>query len=124
MVHDRKIAVIGLGYVGLPVAVAFGKQGLKVGFDISLKRIAELKSGKDFNGEVTAADLQDANLLYTNQLEQLRGADFYIIAVPTPINEAKQPDLTALLNTSKIMGEVSIVLSLAISDAILSILTN
>ena len=124
MVHDRKIAVIGLGYVGLPVAVAFGKQGLTVGFDISLKRIAELKSGKDFNGEVTAADLQDANLLYTNQLEQLRGADFYIIAVPTPINEAKQPDLTALLNTSKIMGEVSIVLSLAISDAILSILTN
>jgi UDP-N-acetyl-D-glucosamine/UDP-N-acetyl-D-galactosamine dehydrogenase len=106
MAHDRKIAVIGLGYVGLPVAVAFGKQALTVGFDISLKRIAELKSGKDFNGEVTAADLQDANLLYTNQLEQLRGADFYIIAVPTPINEAKQPDLTALLNASKIVGEV------------------
>lgn len=104
MSHKRKISVIGLGYVGLPVAVAFGLKSRTVGFDISKKRIGELKQGKDHTHEVTSAELRQADILYTNSPADLKQADFHIIAVPTPINPAKSPDLTAILSASEIAG--------------------
>jgi UDP-N-acetyl-D-galactosamine dehydrogenase len=104
MNSDRVISVIGLGYVGLPVAVAFGKVRRTVGFDINLTRIKELQSGYDRTGEVTAADLQAADILFTEKLEELAQADFHIVAVPTPVDEAHQPDLTLMLRASETVG--------------------
>ncbi|PTJ43159.1 nucleotide sugar dehydrogenase [Mammaliicoccus sciuri] len=101
----RKIAVVGLGYVGLPVAVAFGKQQEVVGFDINEKRINELKSGYDRTNEVLAEDLAKSNIKFTNRLEDLRKADFIIVAVPTPINKNNQPDLTPLIKASETVGK-------------------
>ncbi|WP_318246769.1 nucleotide sugar dehydrogenase [Bacillus norwichensis] len=101
---DRKIAVVGLGYVGLPVAVEFGKKQEIIGFDINENRIETLKSGVDTTNEVTEADLHDASINFTSNPENLRQADFIIIAVPTPITEDKQPDLTPLLKASETVG--------------------
>ncbi len=101
----RKIAVVGLGYVGLPVAVAFGKQQEVVGFDINEKRINELKSGYDRTNEVLDEDLAKCNIKFTNRLEDLRKADFIIVAVPTPINKNNQPDLTPLIKASETVGK-------------------
>ncbi|MCM0083499.1 nucleotide sugar dehydrogenase [Geomonas sp. Red32] len=101
----RVISVVGLGYVGLPVAVAFGKVGFTVGFDINPSRIAELKKGCDRCGEVSAAEFADAQLLFTDRVEDLRQADFHIVAVPTPVDRAKQPDLTPLLRAAATVGE-------------------
>ena len=91
--NSRKISVIGLGYVGLPVAVAFGKSARVVGFDVNAQRIRELQSGEDRTLEVEPNDLRGAEILFTDQLEDLREADFHIVVVPTPINQAKQPEL-------------------------------
>ena len=100
----RKISVVGLGYVGLPVAIAFGKKGHTIGFDINPKRITELKAGHDRTGEVESVDLVTADILYTNRIEDLRLADFHIIAVPTPVDDAHQPDLTPVLKASETVG--------------------
>lgn len=100
----RKIAVVGLGYVGLPIAVAFGKRQHVVGFDINKAKIAELQKGLDRTGEVSAADLKETDVHYTFQPSDLKAADFIIVAVPTPINEALQPDLTALRKSSELIG--------------------
>jgi UDP-N-acetyl-D-glucosamine/UDP-N-acetyl-D-galactosamine dehydrogenase len=103
--HGRKIAVIGLGYVGLPVAVAFAKSGVAViGFDIGAARIAELKSGHDRTREVAGADLAQPTLSYTNDAAALKGADFHIVTVPTPIDSARRPDLGAVLAASASVG--------------------
>jgi UDP-N-acetyl-D-glucosamine/UDP-N-acetyl-D-galactosamine dehydrogenase len=102
--HARKIAVVGLGYVGLPIAVAFGKQQRVIGFDINRAKIAELQRGIDRTGEVSAADLKATDVQYTYQPSELKTADFIIVAVPTPINEALQPDLTALRKSSELIG--------------------
>jgi UDP-N-acetyl-D-galactosamine dehydrogenase len=104
MLHGRKIAVIGLGYVGLPVAVAFGKTGPVIGFDIDARRIEELKSGRDRTREVPDAELDKADVLFTSDVGALRAADFHIIAVPTPVDEAKRPDLSALTAASMTAG--------------------
>jgi UDP-N-acetyl-D-galactosamine dehydrogenase len=104
MDHKRKVSVIGLGYVGLPVAVAFGKKSKTIGFDVSKRRISELKQGKDYTHEVTSIELKQADILYTHSPADLRHADFHIIAVPTPINLAKSPDLSAVILASKIAG--------------------
>jgi UDP-N-acetyl-D-galactosamine dehydrogenase len=104
MEHGRKISVVGLGYVGLPVAVAFGKKASTVGFDINLTRIEELQAGYDRTGEVDTDDLDGADILYTNRIEDLRLADFHIIAVPTPVDDAHQPDLTPVICASEIVG--------------------
>jgi len=104
MSHPRKISVIGLGYVGLPAAVAFAKQGQVIGFDINLQRITELQKGYDRHHEVTAQELQNLDLLFTNDPIHLRQADFHIIAVPTPVDEQKQPDLLPVLKASKTVG--------------------
>ena len=101
---ERKIAVVGLGYVGLPIAVAFGKRQRVIGFDINKTKIAELQKDLDHTGEVSSADLKASDVQYTFQPSDLKAADFIIVAVPTPINEALQPDLTALRKSSELIG--------------------
>ncbi|BCG47779.1 UDP-N-acetyl-D-glucosamine 6-dehydrogenase [Citrifermentans bremense] len=105
MKKDRIVSVVGLGYVGLPVAVAFGKIRTTIGFDINATRIAELKSGFDRTGEVESADLVSADILFTDQTSELAKADFHIVAVPTPVDSANQPDLTPMLKASETVGK-------------------
>ena len=106
-VHSRKIAVIGLGYVGLPVAVAFARSGASVvGFDIDANRIAELRAGRDRTREVEPGDLAQPAITYENDPARLAGTDFYIVTVPTPIDGARRPDLGALLAASATVGGV------------------
>ena len=107
MSHSRKIAVIGLGYVGRPVAVAFARTGAPVvGFDIDHNRVDEMRSGRDRTLEVTPADLRQATLRFENEPSSLTGADFYIVTVPTPIDGARRPDLGAILSASDTIGKV------------------
>jgi len=102
--HGRKISVIGLGYVGLPVAVAFGLREPVVGFDINPARVAELKAGRDHTREVEPAQLKAARIRFTAAPEDLREADFHIVAVPTPIDSARNPDLAPLLAATITVG--------------------
>jgi UDP-N-acetyl-D-glucosamine/UDP-N-acetyl-D-galactosamine dehydrogenase len=103
--HKRRIAVIGLGYVGLPVAVSFARSGMTViGFDVDVQRIAELRARRDRTGEVEPGDLSHPTLALTSDVEPLSDADFYIVTVPTPIDLAHRPDLSALLRASEIVG--------------------
>ncbi|WP_407179632.1 nucleotide sugar dehydrogenase [Bradyrhizobium sp. STM 3562] len=105
MSHGRKIAVIGLGYVGLPVAAAFARGGSPVvGFDIDASRVRELQAGQDRTLEVDPSDLKLACLSFTADADTLRSADFFIITVPTPIDDANRPDLTAMLEASRLVG--------------------
>jgi UDP-N-acetyl-D-galactosamine dehydrogenase len=102
-----KIAIIGLGYVGLPLAVEFGKKYPTLGFDINLKRVEELNDGVDHTLEVDAAELAQASLLaYSSQVDDLRAATVFIVTVPTPIDEHKQPDMTPLRRASEMLGQV------------------
>ncbi len=103
--HKRQISVIGLGYVGLPVAVAFGKLGPVIGLDRSAQRIASLRVGIDRTGEVDPSDLQASDVRFTNDPADLKAADFHIVAVPTPIDEARQPDLSPLLGATKTVAD-------------------
>ena len=104
---ELKIAIIGLGYVGLPLAVEFGKKVPVVGFDIHQKRIDELQSGQDHTLEVSSEELKQAtHLSYTTNLEQLADCNFFIVTVPTPIDEFKQPDLTPLVKASESIAKV------------------
>jgi len=102
---ERIISVVGLGYVGLPVAVAFGKVRKTVGFDINSLRITELKAGHDRTGEVTSEDLRSADILFTEKTGELSRADFHIVAVPTPVDDANQPDLTLMFKASETVGK-------------------
>jgi UDP-N-acetyl-D-galactosamine dehydrogenase len=105
--HGRKLGVIGLGYVGLPVAVSFARTGVPViGFDIDPKRVEELRSGHDRTLEVASADLKQATLRFENEPSRLSDADFYIVTVPTPIDGARRPDLGAILSASDTVGKV------------------
>ena len=102
-----KIGIIGLGYVGLPLAVEFGKISPTVGFDIQSSRIEELKVGTDKTLEVTADELSQATeLTYTTNPDDLANCRVFIVTVPTPINQYKQPDLNPLKQASKIIGKV------------------
>lgn len=104
---DLKIAVIGLGYVGLPLAVEFGKKVPVIGFDIHQKRIQELQSGQDHTLEVSPEELKQAtHLSYSANLDELRSCNFFIVTVPTPIDDYKQPDLTPLIKASTSIGQV------------------
>lgn len=106
-IGQLKIAIIGLGYVGLPLAVEFGKKVPVVGFDIHQKRIDELKLGKDHTLEVSPKELkQSTHLSYTTQLDDLQDCNFFIVTVPTPIDEYKQPDLMPLVKASQSIGKV------------------
>jgi UDP-N-acetyl-D-galactosamine dehydrogenase len=104
--QNKKIAVVGLGYVGLPLAVEFGKEYKVVGFDINKARIEELRSGTDSTLEVSDTELSETNLTFSYTVEDLKSADVYIVTVPTPINEHKQPDLTPLIKASEMLGKV------------------
>jgi len=100
----RKLAVVGLGYVGLPVAVEFGKGQEVIGFDINENRIDGLNNGVDITNEVADEDLKASSINFTSDPADLKQADFIIMAVPTPITENKQPDLTPLLKASETVG--------------------
>src|SRR6478735_7072391 len=94
---DKTLAIIGLGYVGLPLAVEFGKKRPVVGFDISPKRVAELQSGEDHTLECSRSELQEArHLTYSAAIDDLRKAQIYIVTVPTPVDQANRPDMTPL----------------------------
>ena len=103
----KKIAVIGLGYVGLPLAVEFGKIRQVVGFDINETRVEQLKSGEDLTRECSADQLREAKYLnYSSALEDIRDARIYIVTVPTPINNVNRPELRPLEAASKTVGSV------------------
>jgi len=105
--QNIKLSVIGLGYVGLPLAVEFGRKRPVVGFDINQRRIDELKSGNDFTLETTQEELAAAKQLsYTTNLDDLHSCNCYIVTVPTPIDEYKRPDLSPLIKASETVGKV------------------
>ncbi|PKG80612.1 Vi polysaccharide biosynthesis UDP-N-acetylglucosamine C-6 dehydrogenase TviB [Shewanella sp. Actino-trap-3] len=105
--RDLRIGIIGLGYVGLPLAVEFGKKYKTIGFDIAPVRVAELMSGKDSTLECENEELLEATLLtYTTSLEGIKGCNFYIVTVPTPIDDNNAPDLTPLEKASQSLGQV------------------
>lgn len=101
-----KIAIIGLGYVGLPIAIAFAKKTQVIGFDINAKRVEELKQGIDGRQDVDLSEFEDCQIEFTCELSTLKQAHFYIIAVPTPIDEHCTPDLGPLLSATKTVGSV------------------
>jgi UDP-N-acetyl-D-galactosamine dehydrogenase len=104
---DARIAIVGLGYVGLPLAVEFGKQYPTIGYDINPARIAELKQGRDSTREVEPELLAQASrLFFTDALADIAGCNVYIVTVPTPIDAAKRPDLTPLVKASEAIGKV------------------
>ncbi|MDC4980539.1 Vi polysaccharide biosynthesis UDP-N-acetylglucosamine C-6 dehydrogenase TviB [Acinetobacter baumannii] len=103
---DLRIAIIGLGYVGLPLAVEFGKKGPVIGFDINQNRIDELKSGKDHTLEVSPEELQKAEQLsFSANLDDLKTSNFFIVTVPTPVDQVNRPDLTPLKKASETVGQ-------------------
>jgi UDP-N-acetyl-D-glucosamine/UDP-N-acetyl-D-galactosamine dehydrogenase len=105
--NETKIAIIGLGYVGLPLAVEFGKRFPTLGFDINQSRVTELKDGKDHTLEVSAEELAEAkDLNYSCNIADLSAANVFIVTVPTPIDEHRQPDLTPLIKASETLGKV------------------
>ena len=105
--HDLKLGIIGLGYVGLPLAVEFGRKRDVIGFDIKQDRIDELKSGHDSTNEVTSEELAAARYLtFSTQIKDLDICNCYIISVPTPIDKDKRPDLTPLISASETIGKV------------------
>ncbi|PCI49358.1 MAG: Vi polysaccharide biosynthesis UDP-N-acetylglucosamine C-6 dehydrogenase TviB [Thalassobium sp.] len=105
--QNTHIAIIGLGYVGLPLAVEFGKKYSVVGFDINTARLAELSKGHDSTLEVDDRELAEAkHLSYSSSLDDLKACNVFIVTVPTPINEHKQPDLTPLIKASETIGKV------------------
>lgn len=103
-VNSRIIAVVVLGYVGLSAAIAIGRVRRTIGFDIDSRRIRELKQGYDRTNEVRPDEFTNANILFTDQYDELAKANFYIVAVPTPIDDANQPNLTPLLKASQTLG--------------------
>jgi len=108
MFHLRKcrIGIVGLGYVGLPLAVEFGKHFDTVGFDIKPHRIAELASGRDSTLEVSRGELKSATrLTFSTELDSLKRCRVLIVTVPTPIDEYKRPDLTPLIKASETVGK-------------------
>jgi UDP-N-acetyl-D-galactosamine dehydrogenase len=106
-VAELRLAIVGLGYVGLPLAIEFGKQRSVVGFDINQIRVDELKSGKDHTLEVSAEELKAARQLrFTTRIDDLRECNCFIVTVPTPIDKHKQPDLVPLIKASETIGKV------------------
>ncbi|MBF0123928.1 MAG: nucleotide sugar dehydrogenase, partial [Magnetococcales bacterium] len=102
-----KIAIIGLGYVGLPLAVEFGKHYPTVGFDLKESRVEQLRAGHDHTLEVDTEELQQAQQLsFTTHIEAIADCNIYIVAVPTPVNSHRQPDFAPLLGASETVGRV------------------
>jgi UDP-N-acetyl-D-galactosamine dehydrogenase len=101
-----KIALIGLGYVGLPIALAFAKKVKVIGFDINAKRVDMMKKGIDPSGELPTSEFEGCDIEFTDSLEVLKQASFFIVAVPTPIDNANKPDLTPVVKASESIGKV------------------
>ena len=101
-----KIGVIGLGYVGLPIAIAAAKKFSTIGFDLNKNRIYDLKNYVDVNKETSKKELKQSKLVYTNDYNDLKNVNFYIITVPTPVDNKNNPDLRALLNATNILSNV------------------
>jgi UDP-N-acetyl-D-galactosamine dehydrogenase len=103
---DKKLAIIGLGYVGLPLAVEFGKRRPVIGFDINPRRVAELQSGRDHTLECSSSELREAKQLrYSSQPADLEDAQVYIVTVPTPVDQANRPDVRPLVKASETVGK-------------------
>ena len=105
-INKPKIAVIGLGYVGLPLAIEFAKQYQTTGFDINFERISQLQNSLDLTLEVDSKELDSTALTFTNQAIEIRDCDVYIITVPTPVDKFNNPDLSILESASKLVGEI------------------
>ncbi len=101
---EKKLAVIGLGYVGLPIALAFAKKISVIGFDVNAERVAQMRQGIDPSHELSAEDFADADIIFTDSPAELKMANFFIVAVPTPIDRYTIPDLTPLLRASETVG--------------------
>ncbi len=101
----KLVSVIGLGYVGLPLALVLAKKFRVIGFDINAARVAQMQAGVDPSQELTAVAFQGADIQFTHQVEDLQRAHFHIVAVPTPIDEHNNPDLTPLLKASQTVGK-------------------
>lgn len=103
---NKKLCVVGLGYVGLPIALEFAKKFSVIGFDINPKRVAMMKDHIDPSKELVSADFEGCDIKFTADIEDIREATFFIVAVPTPINEHKNPELRPLLSASETVGKV------------------
>lgn len=112
-----KIGIIGLGYVGLPLAIALAKHDKVVGYDTNPTRIAELKSGNDTNNEYNQHDLSEQNMVFSNDYNQLSGCDVFIVAVPTPVDAHNNPDLTLLLSATQTVAKLLTPNSLVIYES-------
>ena len=104
--QEKKIAVIGLGYVGLPIALEFAKDFKVIGFDINSDRIKQMQNGIDPSKELDSSEFKNKNILFTDDLNVLKEAHFYVVAVPTDIDEHQVPNLEPLLGASKTVGQV------------------
>jgi len=105
--ENVKLGIIGLGYVGLPLAVEFGKKYPTLGFDINTKRVEELQQGHDFTLEVSSDELADSEFIsYSANVDDLKSCNVYIVTVPTPVDKNKQPDLTPLVKASAMLAKV------------------
>ena len=104
--NNTKIGIIGLGYVGLPLAIEFSKKFKVIGFDINKQRIVELQAGNDKTLEVDQEELDNSSLVYTDTISELSECNVYIVTVPTPIDQYKRPDLTPLISASKMVASV------------------
>ena len=103
---NTKLAVIGLGYVGLPIALEFAKRIQVIGFDINAGRIAQMQRSEDPSRELSAADFQNRDITFTSNIDDLKEATFFIVAVPTPIDDTNLPNLKPLLGASRTVGQV------------------
>ena len=104
--NQEKICIIGLGYVGLPLAIEFSKKYRTIGFDKKESRINQLLDSIDITEEVLSEDLKKSNIVFTNSKKDIKDCNIYIIAVPTPIDSSKKPNLKFLKNASQLVGEV------------------
>ncbi len=104
--QKASLSVIGLGYVGLPIALEFAKKIKVIGFDINLKKVEMMEQNIDPSKELSSEDFEGTDIKFTSDFNELKDAQFHIVAVPTPINEHNQPDLSPLLNACKIVGKV------------------
>src|SRR5690606_23094596 len=102
----KKLAVIGLGYVGLPIALEFAKKISVIGFDINADRIKLMQNSIDPSKELESSAFENCDIEFTNSLDKLREANFYIVAVPTPVDKHNVPNLTPVISASKTMGKV------------------
>ena len=102
---EAKLALVGLGYVGLPIALEFAKQIAVIGFDINEVRLAKMREHIDPSDELGAEAFENTDIEFTSSVDVLREASFYIVAVPTPIDRFNQPDLTPLLSASRTVGK-------------------